>query len=472
LFIVINVLFIVHNIYLVNLLPLALLFLLAGIFSMDKLMMMVVFFTPLSLNFTEMLGRRVNPDLSIPAEPMLFGILLLFVFKLIQGYRVDKKIMRHPITVLILIQFAWITITTLTSTMPVISFKFLIARLWLVVPTYFITTLLFKDVINIKRFMWLYIIPLTYVIFYTIYQHSLYAFEERPANWVVKPFYNDHTAYGAMLAMFIPVLIGFLYLKKNSTRIKTITFVLLGIFILATVLSYTRAAWVGLAVALIMLILLKWKVKFRTLLILFFGLVGIFIVFQGAIMLKLKENKQDSSSNFSDHIESIANVSTDASNKERLNRWSCALRMFKVYPVFGFGPGTYSFQYAPYQVKSEETIISTDFGDAGNAHSEYLGPLAETGFMGTLIFLVMTFLIIATGMRLYYTLVDKELKLLTCVILLGLVTYFVHGCLNNFLDTDKASVPFWGFVAMLTAIDIYHNKKGEQATSLFKPTAE
>ena len=45
------------------------------------------------------------------------------------------------------------------------------------------------------------------------------------------------------------------------------------------------------------------------------------------------------------------------------------------------------------------------------------------------------------------------------VTLLGFVTYIVHGALNDFLDTDKASVPFWGFIAMLVAIDVYHRDK-------------
>ena len=39
---------------------------------------------------------------------------------------------------------------------------------------------------------------------------------------------------------------------------------------------------------------------------------------------------------------------------------------------------------------------------------------------------------------------------------LGLITYFAHGILNNFLDTDKLSVPFWGFIAGIVALDIYH----------------
>ena len=39
---------------------------------------------------------------------------------------------------------------------------------------------------------------------------------------------------------------------------------------------------------------------------------------------------------------------------------------------------------------------------------------------------------------------------------LSLITYMAHGFLNNFLDTDKLSVPFWGFIAIIVALDVYH----------------
>jgi len=42
------------------------------------------------------------------------------------------------------------------------------------------------------------------------------------------------------------------------------------------------------------------------------------------------------------------------------------------------------------------------------------------------------------------------------------MTYFIHGVLNNYLDTDKASVPFWGFIAILVALDVYHRKPSAQ----------
>jgi putative inorganic carbon (HCO3(-)) transporter len=158
----------------------------------------------------------------------------------------------------------------------------------------------------------------------------------------------------------------------------------------------------------------------------------------------LGRNNTDSDGDITANIESMSNISTDASNLERLNRWSCALQMFEEKPVVGFGPGTYQFLYAPFQKSSQKTIISTNFGDKGNAHSEYLGPLSEQGLIGALIVVALVFAVMFLGYRLVYSVKDKSLKILTITVLMGMSTYFVHGFLNNFLDTDKASVPFLG----------------------------
>ena len=74
---------------------------------------------------------------------------------------------------------------------------------------------------------------------------------------------------------------------------------------------------------------------------------------------------------------------------ERINRWKCALKMFIEKPVFGWGPGTYQFQYARFQLSKDRTIISSNSGDMGNTHSEYLGPLCESGFLGFFFFLLL-----------------------------------------------------------------------------------
>ena len=197
-------------------------------------------------------------------------------------------------------------------------------------------------------------------------------------------------------------------------------------------------------------------------------LVALFLSLD-TIVMKLEKNRQDSSAELAEHVQSITNISTDASNLERLNRWGSAWRMFKERPFVGWGPGTYMFQYAPFQLSSEKTIISTNAGDAGNAHSEYIGPLSESGVFGMLSFLFVIISVIYTAVILYPKMKNEEHRLYLMSLFLGLVTYLIHGILNNFLDTDKASAPFWGFIAAIVAIQVYHHeKKTEEGKDLLE----
>lgn len=462
LFIALNTLFIASESYYFNLLPAAILIALLALFSLDKLILLVVFLTPLSINLKD---SDVGLGLSLPAEPILFGIMVLFILKQLHESAMDYRVMNHPVTITILVNLAWIFITSLTSEMPVISFKFLVSRIWFLITFYFLAVLLFKKYPVMKKYNWLYIIPFAGVIVYTLVRHAAYGFEEKPANWVMTPFYNDHTIYGAILAMFLPMLVAFLFMRRFSTFVKLLTFGLLVLFVVATVFSYTRAAWVSLAGALTVLVFLLLRIRFRTLMMLFGAIVLVLIYYSGDIIMKLEKNKQDSSRDFAEHIQSVSNISSDASNLERLNRWSCAIRMFYERPVFGWGPGTYSFQYGPFQHKREETIISTHAGTGGNAHSEYIGPLSESGVLGALTFIAIVIAVMATGFKNYYAARDRDTKLLLAAVILGFTTYIVHGVMNNFLDTDKASAPFWGFVAIIVAIDIYHSNREESSTA-------
>jgi O-antigen ligase len=180
------------------------------------------------------------------------------------------------------------------------------------------------------------------------------------------------------------------------------------------------------------------------------------LVFAGweDIEVSLTQNKQESSDKLEEHVSSISNVSSDASNLERLNRWNCALEMFKERPLMGWGPGTYQFVYAPFQRSTDRTIISTNRGDGGNAHSEYLGPLSEQGVPGMLLVIALIAVVTHTAFQLFYRTTVREDKIIIGSVYLGLVTYFIHGVLNNYLDTDKASIPFWGFIAVIVAMDL------------------
>jgi putative inorganic carbon (hco3(-)) transporter len=444
-----------------------------GIFKMEWLVQAVIFFTPLSLSLKEIGLLDDSIDLSFPTEPILAGIMIIFILNEIHSGVIDKKIWRHPITVIILLQVAWTAITSVTSQMPVVSVKFLVAKMWFLVTAYFLCTRLFREEKYLRSFVWLYVISFSGVIVFTIINHHSHGLTEDAADWVVRPFYNDHTSYGAMIAFFIPFLIGFVFFKDLPAHWRIMTLTILGLFFLALVLSYTRAAWVSLFAALAVGISLLLRIRFAVLLGVVAGLLGIFLLFQTEIMIALSSNRQDSTSaDLGKNVESISNISTDASNLERINRWNCAIRMFQDKPVFGFGPGTYMFQYAPYQKFSEKTIISTNSATLGNAHSEYLGPMSEQGFLGVGFMGALLIAVYFTGYRVIYKLRERNLRIIAIGSLLGLSTYFMHGFLNNFLDTDKAAIPFWGMIAMLVALDCFYLKKdsnGKPGASISDP---
>jgi len=458
LYIAFNTVLFVNNFYWGALLPLVLFIALVYFISLDKILLLITFVTPLAINVRDL---DMGFGISLPSEPLMVGVLIFFLIKVIYDYSYDFRILKHPVTLAIFANLIWLLFTSITSEMPIVSFKFIASRLWFIVPFYFVAILLFKKFTNIKLFLWLYIIPFAGVILYTIFNHSLRGFDEESSHWVMTPFYNDHTVYGAILAMYIPVLMGFSFHRDYKAGTKIIARVFLALFVLGVILSYGRAAWISLVAALGVYIVILLKIKFRWLLLGVVVFFGLFFAFQQQILESLERNKQDSSANFVEHVQSISNISSDASNLERINRWQSAIRMFDERPFWGWGPGTYQFLYAPYQRSKEKTIISTNAGDMGNAHSEYIGPLAESGVLGMITIIVIFVLIIITGIKVYRKSQKKEVKMLAMISLLGLITYFIHGFLNNFLDTDKASVPVWGFMAIIVALDIYYLDDGQ-----------
>lgn len=439
----------------INALPVILAVLLVVIYSFDKIIYLIALFAPLSVTLSEIMPG-FGFDMYLPTEPLLLGLLVVFILKLFYDRGYDSKILTHPVSLAIYINLIWIFLTALTSTMPVVSIKFLFSRIWFVAVLYFLTAKLFSEGKNIEKYIWLYVISLVIVIFYTLNRHLSYGlWNKEVANFVCNPFYKDHTSYGAALAMYLPFLMMFSFAGFVSRKEKISSIVALLILLVGFVLSYTRAAWLSFIAAGVVFVVIKLKIRFKPIFITFISIVVLFFIFQNQILMSLEQNSEQSSANLKTHISSMSNITSDASNLERINRWSCAIRMFADKPVFGFGPGTYMFQYAPYQLNENRTIISTNSADGGNAHSEYLGPLAESGFLGLLTFLFIVGTVVYTAVHTYMRLTDIRLKSIVLAALISLVTYYIHGFLNNFLDTDKLSVPFWGFTAMIVAIDIY-----------------
>ncbi len=449
-----------HNeFYYFNFLPVFVFFAFIAFRRLDILYFIIIFLTPLSIPLIEFIHSSPI-DFAIPTEPLLFGAMLIFLFKVVKEGYLDRRIINHPVTYAILFYLFWMFITAVTSSMPLVSFKFLLAKLWFIIIFYLLAILIFRKTENISTFILCYAVPMVFVVFYSINRHMFYGlFDKQAAHSVMGPFFRDHTSYGAILAMLFFGVGGNILRQGKNFLLKIFFWFVLFVISAGLILSYTRAAWTSVVLSFGIMIVTLLKIKFRHLLVAGTVLLVFFIGQRTEIVHKLERNKQDSSADLAEHVQSISNITTDDSILERFNRWDAAFRMFKERPVFGWGPGTYMFQYAPFQFSKKKTLVSTNFGDAGNAHSEYIGPLSESGVLGSVSFVLIIIFGLITGFRVYHRIQDKKLKQLVLAYILALITYLLHGALNNFLDTDKASALFWGFIAVFVSLDIYYLPK-------------
>lgn len=435
------------------LLPAVLLAAWAMVVVPERLLHFIAFTTPLSINLEELdLGGL---GISLPTEPLMIGLTLLLLLRLaLQRGVLDHRFLRHPITWVVIAQLVWMAACIVPSSMPLISTKYLIARLWFVCSIYLMGSLLFRDPAAMHRFAKAFVAGLVIVIGYTLYQHSLYHFEHDPAHWVMSPFFKDHTSYGAVIVFMLPFTVAAIGMPGYTRTERGMAVLMTAILVVGLIFSYTRAAWLSLVGAAGLFLVMRFRVPAWVLGLLVAASAITYFVNRDQITIALERNREESSDDLQEHVQSISNISSDASNLERINRWNSAFRMWQERPLFGWGPGTYMFQYAPFQASEDRTIISTNFGAGGNAHSEYLGPLAEQGAIGMLLMVALVTLTTVRAMRLYHRMPSGADRRLMVAAFLGLVTYYLHGALNNFLDLDKASVPFWGFTAMLVVLDV------------------
>ncbi|MDG1850114.1 MAG: O-antigen ligase family protein [Flavobacteriales bacterium] len=462
--------FVIANAYLLAeekywglILPILIATIAAAILRVDLLLTAVAFLTPLSTSLQELgIYNPMGVEMALPTEPLLFGLMLIAWIRMLSDKELFKDLYKHPISILIAIYLLWLLITSISSSMPLVSFKLFITRLWFISSFYVLGFAWFQNKNNIHRFVKAYLAGLCLVALYTILQHATKGFEHEAAHWVMSPFFKDHTSYGMALALLLPFSVYLI--KWNTQKGWVVLFsVVTALLIIALVLSYTRAAWLSVLAAVCVYVVLKLRIRFSLLLTLISFFVAFVLMFQTDILMVLEKNSQDSSDSFIEHVQSMSNVSTDASNLERINRWKSALRLFEERPHLGWGAGTYQFNYAPYQNYYEKTIISTNAGNMGNAHSEYLSVLAETGWPGLLIFLGLVVVIFTKAIVLYHKLEDEKEQRVLLACILGLVTYFTHAVLNNFLDMDKASVPIWAFVAIIVVLDLRHSQRKVEA---------
>lgn len=450
-----------YETYYLFLVPVAVAVLLFSLYKTEKFILLAGALAPLSINVNDIGGGF---GLALPTEPLFIWIFGLLVFRFFLHGKLYLKLLSHPIVLCILGYGFWLWLSSAFSSMPMVSFKFSLARTWYIVIFFFGALWLFRRFENIHYFFRAITFFTLILVIYTLTKHAADGFVRSASYGISWPFFPDHGMYAAAIAFCVSIL--FFYTFNGAVfGIKPgwaplLGFVLL-ILLFGIVVSYTRATWLSLIAAIGVYVLLRLRIRFYWIMLALVLTAGYGILKQDQILYSLEANKQGSSDELEGHVKSVSNITTDPSNLERINRWKCASRMVSERPFFGFGPGTFVFQYGPFQQSSEMTIISTNSGDLGDAHSEYFSAMSEMGFPGMLFWIAITLFTMSTAFKIIYRSNDRKIRITALIAILGLVTYYTHAFLNNYSQYDKVAVPFWAFTAVITALDLYFREPEE-----------
>ena len=417
-----------------------------------KVFFLLVACLPLSTEFSFPNGFGTD----LPTEPLMVGLMFIYLlYTLKQGRQIDTRFLKHPITLLVLLHLGWILITTITSSLLLVSVKFLLAKTWYLVVFFFLAGRILKSERDYKIFFWYFFIPLMFTVFVTIVRHSSYNFSFADVYRVLHPFYRNHVAYAGIMAAFYPIIfLAIGWYKRFSWK----WWILVGsatILIPAIYLSYTRAAYVAIFISGLTYFLFKFRlIRFVLAIALIAVIVLTTYLVQHNKYLDYAPNfeKTITHKNFDNLIEATYNFE-DISTMERVHRWVAGARMFADQPLLGYGPGNFVNFYRPYTVTGFQTYVSDNEENSG-IHSYYLMTLVEQGIVGLLIFLILSCYMLIKGEQIYHQAKSKQDKRLVMMALLPIIVIDAFLIINDTLETDKVGPLFFIALAVLVNLDL------------------
>jgi O-antigen ligase len=439
-------------------LPAAFLLVLAAVVDVRLIFLLLLFTTPFSVN----LALPGGLTLDTPSEPLMIICTGLFVLSLILGHVQRDAIWGHPIMLLLYIVLLWVAVGIAYSQFWLVSLKYLLAKGWYYGAYVFAAAWIIRRPSDLRRVFWTLFIGYVLIVTVVTIRMALNGFRLDEIFKSMNPFFRNHVAYGCVTAMLVPFawMAGGWY-RKGSWQRNLIRMGML-LFMLACFLSYTRASWLSLPAALVVLAMVHYRL-IKGAFLAFLVLIFVVIAFLGY------ENRYlDYGANFQNalyyakdldkHLEATLSFE-DLSGMERLYRWAAAKNMFLERPILGFGPNTFNETYRAYVVTGFETLVS-DNPERSTVHNNFILVLIEMGLVGLMLFFALVLGTLLTLESLYHRSVgNKTYHHLVIGVLLCFSVLLVHMVFNDLTETDKMGTFFLLLMVLTARLEVWLNEE-------------
>ncbi len=393
-----------------------------------------------------------------PVEPYTIGLMLAYLLWILGDLkkRFPTKLLLHPLSLILLLHWAWIFITSFSALNPLISIKFFLAKSWYILVYYFMAGSLLQQEDGIRRFFKAVLLMLFATIAIIMVKHALAGFTFESANKVMAPFYRNHVDYAAIMSVLFPIVwywpLGFSAERKRRYS----HWILVAWLLLAIQLTYTRTAYISLIMAAGFYFVMRFRLVKPALIAASALAVG------GLLWLASQNRYLDYAPNYQttiahhrfDNLLEATYKLEDISTMERFYRWIAGVQMGRSRPLMGYGPGNFYEGYRPYTVTSFKTYVS-DNPERSGIHNYFLMLFAEQGIPGLLLFVALLFYAFFLAERLYQRFSANELlrhRLLAISLGLCIITAFL--LMNDMIETDKVGSFFFIYLALLVNADL------------------
>jgi len=408
------------------------------------------FLLPFSVEFE--LPGGLGTDL--PSEPLMLVLSIIAMLLLISSAgKKQTAHFRHPITLVLIAHISWVFISSINSEIPVYSYKFLLAKLWYVLPFYFLPLLILRDETDYRFIFKCLLSGLLIAVAYVMLRHATLGFSFKSINEAVKPIFRNHVNYGVMLVIVLPYMV---YLYKSTKKHSRLLHILsIGLLVLATYLTYTRAAQLSIIIALCSVYLIRLNLVKAALIVSFLFLSG------GLLYLVTDNSYLDMAPDYTKAIEhkkfdNLVEATTkmeDISTVERFYRWIAGINMIADKPLTGFGPATFYESYRPYTITSYKTYVS-DNPEKSGIHNYYLMTAAEQGIPGLIIFVALCVLSLLYAEKNFHIISDKNTRALLMASAVSFIIILAVLLINDLLEADKVGPFFFLCMAIVVSSDI------------------
>ena len=387
--------------------------------------------------FIDFVLRSFVPNIASVWDELLFiAMFLVWGYKYLK-YREQDGLKQTPLDLpVILFLIAMLVVFIINSPDYRISLEGFRAVIQYIL-WYFVIIQLLKDTKGAKRICLIFVIVVSLMAIHGVYQYIIGV--EMPAGWVdskeagvktrVFSILTSPNILGSLVTLALPLTLSFGAISKNN-KTKVLFYILALTMVGCLVFTFSRGAWIGFGVAILVYAFLKDKGLLIPVLIV--GLLAAVLVPGIANRITYMLSPE--------YIESSLRGG-------RLVRWITGLQILKGTPLFGVGLGHFGGAVA--MNNDLYYLVGTEMVETFYMDNYYLKTAVETGLFGLFAFVMLMYQIIVNGLRTIRITTDKVSKELEIGILAGLFGVIVHNFVENVFEVPMMTSCFWLLVAVL-----------------------